>query len=213
MDVMMPEMDGFEATWLIRQQPRWRKLPIIAVTAKAMKDDQHRCLQAGANDGQTDRPGPPVLADPRMAAATGANLTSERDTDIEIRLLIEAIYLKYSYDFRNIPALRSSAGSCALRQFGCRRYRPARARAARPWHVHALLQYLTIPVSEMFRDPGHFLALRNEVVPAAHLAIDQGVDRRLQQGEGVFDGHPAARRRPARAHHHLRHRHQSALAG
>jgi len=50
MDVMMPEMDGFEATQLIRQQARWRKLPIIAVTAKAMKDDQQRCLQAGAND-------------------------------------------------------------------------------------------------------------------------------------------------------------------
>ena len=50
LDVMMPEMDGFEATRLIRQQPRWRKLPIIAVTAKAMKDDQQRCLQAGAND-------------------------------------------------------------------------------------------------------------------------------------------------------------------
>ena len=49
MDVMMPEMDGFQATVEIRKDPRWRKLPIIAVTAKAMKDDQERCLQAGAN--------------------------------------------------------------------------------------------------------------------------------------------------------------------
>lgn len=91
----------------------------------------------------------------------------ERTADIELRLLLEAIFLKYDYDFREYSqASLKRRVQQALRQFDCASISELQARVLHDANSFMqLLQYLTIPVSEMFRDPEYFLALRQHVVP------------------------------------------------
>ncbi|MBL8505446.1 MAG: protein-glutamate O-methyltransferase CheR [Methylobacillus glycogenes] len=87
--------------------------------------------------------------------------------DIELRLLMEAIYLRYSYDFRDYAgASQKRRVVQAVRAFDCKSVSELQARVLHdPDLFMQLLQYLTIPVSEMFRDPSYYACLRHEVIP------------------------------------------------
>lgn len=114
---------------------------------------------------------PPAMSPARNSApvppAEPPQLHPPSDTDIELRLLMEAIYLKYSYDFRDYTgASQKRRVMYALGQLGLPNISVLQEKVLRDAALFAdLLQYLTIPVSEMFRDPAYFLALRRQVVP------------------------------------------------
>ena len=81
-----------------------------------------------------------------------------RDFDIELRLFVEAVYLKYHYDFREYAN--------ASTHFGCRTLSQLQDRVLHEEAIFpALLGYLTVQVSDLFRDPAYFRTLREQVVP------------------------------------------------
>jgi chemotaxis protein methyltransferase CheR len=95
-------------------------------------------------------------------------LNEVEDIDLVLMdVMIEAIYLKYSYDFRDYSgASIKRRVQHALSQFECATISALQEKVLHdPTAFMQLLQLLTIPVSEMFRDPSHFLAIRKEVVP------------------------------------------------
>ena len=87
--------------------------------------------------------------------------------DTELRLLMETIYLRYSHDFRDYAgASQKRRVLYALSQLDCRTISELQSRVLRdPAMFQQLLEFLTIPVTEMFRDPAFFMALRQQVLP------------------------------------------------
>ena len=98
---------------------------------------------------------------------TGAPAPRRSDFDIELQLLLEAVYLKYQHDFRHyaLASLRRRIRQ-AMTRFEVETVSQLQDRVLHDPVVFAqMLQYFTVQVSEMFRDPGYFLALREQVVP------------------------------------------------
>ncbi|MEX5746868.1 protein-glutamate O-methyltransferase CheR [Massilia sp. X63] len=89
------------------------------------------------------------------------------DFDIELKMLMEAVYLKYNYDFREYTgASQKRRILVAMREMECDTVSSLQAKVMHaPDGFAQLLQYLTIPVTEMFRDPEYWQALREHVVP------------------------------------------------
>lgn len=92
---------------------------------------------------------------------------AERIPDIELELLIEAIYQKYHYDFRQyaVASLKRRLGT-AMIQLGCQTLSQLQDKVLHePGAFSAVLNFLTVPVSELFRDARYFRSLRESVVP------------------------------------------------
>jgi chemotaxis protein methyltransferase CheR len=98
---------------------------------------------------------------------TSAAAPTNRHFDLELQLFIEAIYLKYAYDFRDYAgASLKRRVTAAMARFGVTTLTQLQDRVIHdPSAFPALLDFLTVQVSEMFRDPAYFLALRRQVIP------------------------------------------------
>jgi chemotaxis protein methyltransferase CheR len=102
-----------------------------------------------------------------MDAEVSGQSIAGREFDIEFKLLIDAIYHMYHYDFRGyaMASLRRRLRA-AMTRFGCQTLSQLQDKVVHDASVFpALLDFLTVQVSEMFRDPAYFLALREQVVP------------------------------------------------
>src|SRR3984957_11198662 len=102
-----------------------------------------------------------------MDAEVSTAHMASREFEIELKLLIDAIYHMYHYDFRGYaPASLRRRLKTAMNRFNCLSLSQLQDKVVHdPAIFPALLEFLTVLVSEMYRDPAYFLALRERVVP------------------------------------------------
>jgi chemotaxis protein methyltransferase CheR len=100
-------------------------------------------------------------------SAAGSEPVGGKDGDIELQLLVDAVFLKYQYDFRGYAhASLKRRMTAAMGRFGCDTLSRLQDRVLHePGLFRQLLDYLTVQVSDMFRDPSYFKSLREQVVP------------------------------------------------
>src|SRR5712672_1906362 len=124
----------------------WPRAPTTTLQSRWMSKSCCRSCASGCR------------SNPRVATA---------DIDIELHLLIDAIYLKYHYDFRRYAAASLKRRlTAAMNRFNCETFSELQSKVLHdPAMFPALLDFLTVPVSQMFRDPGYFRSLRQSVVP------------------------------------------------
>src|SRR5690606_35159825 len=165
LDMMMPEMDGYEAIQRIRSSDKYGHVPIVAVTANAMNGDREKCLAAGADNYVAK----PIDVDRLMNVIEELLQMIELDIvkNDDMEMLLKDISHLYGYDFT--PYSKASLKRrlnriCMLDKFTSfaeLRYRLIHDGA----YLSRFIEEITVNVTEMFRDPHFYATLRHHILP------------------------------------------------